>query len=106
MSVDIEPGGRVSVKVTKSPTNEAAAKTLSRLFAKDPANRQARRQRKKLRQSATEHRKRGGRLWAVLPKAPRLGQPTAGAACTLLATPDVIADLRSVDRFVELSPAT
>lgn len=106
MLVDIEPGTKVSIKVAKTPTNAAAEKTLSRLFAKDLANRKARQNRKKLRQNAIELRRRGGRLWAVRPKAPRLAQPVEGAVCTLLATSDVIADLRSVNRFIDVSPAT
>jgi hypothetical protein len=105
MPVDINPGAVVSVKVKKTPTNEAAAKTLSRLFAKDPVNKRARVRRKKLLAGAMDVRRRGGRPWEVRPKAPRLVQPAAGDACRIRATSDVIGDVRSVSRFVEVSAA-
>ncbi len=106
MSDDIEPGSRISIKVTRAPTSEAGAKTLSRLFAKDPANRKAKHRRKQMLQHAVELRRRGGRLWAVRPRVPRMFQPTKGASCMLLATPDVIRDLHGVERFVDVSTAT
>jgi hypothetical protein len=104
-ALDIQPGSRIRIQVKKDPTNEAAAKTLSRLFAKDPANRKARRHRKKLLAGALDVRRRGGRPWEVRPKAPRLFQPTAGESCSLLATCDVINDLGSVARFIDIQPA-
>jgi hypothetical protein len=105
MPLDLQPGGSFRVTVTKRPANEAAAKTLSRIFAKDPQNRAVAKHRRMLRRKATEFRRRGGRLWGVRPKAPRLVQPEAGAACTVFATCDVINDLNSVERFVEVAPA-
>lgn len=105
MAVDIAPGSVVTVKVKKSPSNQAAAKTLSRLFAKDRMHKKARVQRKKLLAGAVDVRRRGGRPWEVRPKAPRLVQPTAGDACQIRATMDVIGDLRSVARFVDVKLA-
>jgi hypothetical protein len=105
MSVDVKPGAVVHIKVKKTPTNEAAAKTLSRLFAKDPINKRARVQRKKLLAGAMEVRRRGGRPWEVRPKAPRLVQPVAGDACKIRATTDVLGDLRNVARFVDVQSA-
>ena len=105
MAVDIKPGSKVGIEVKKSPTNEAAAKTLSRIFAKNLNDRGARRRRKELLRSAMQPTRRGGRIWMVRSKAPRLFQPTAGEACTVLATTDVIADLQSVERFIDVKPA-
>lgn len=106
MSVDITPGSTVDVKVTRTPTNQRAAKTLSRIFAKAPAHRKARQLRKKLLAYTMDPRRRGGRIWRVRQKAPRLFQPVQGDACSVLATCDVIGDLRSVETFVEVSAAT
>jgi hypothetical protein len=103
MAVDIQPGSTVRIKVTKTPNSEGAAKTLSRLFAKDPVNKKLRVRRKKLRTNAMEVRRRGGRPWEVRQKAPRLVQPMAGATCSIRATTDVIGDLNSVARFIEVS---
>ncbi len=102
MPVDIKPGSKVSIKITKNPSNEAAAKTLSRIFAKDPVNKRARVRRKKLLSEAMDPRRRGGRPWEVRSKAPRLVQPQRGDACNILATNDVIRDLGSVSRFIEV----
>jgi hypothetical protein len=102
MPVDIKPGSKVSIKITKNPSNEAAAKTLSRIFAKDPVNKRARVRRKKLLADAVDPRRRGGRPWEVRSKAPRLVKPMQGDACHILATMDVIRDLGSVSRFVEV----
>lgn len=104
MSIDVQPGSNISVTVTANPTNQAAAKTLSRVFASDPANRKQRAQRKKLRTNMMDGRQRGGRIWMVRPKAPRLFQPKKGDACQLFATSALIRDLRSVSRFIEIKP--
>lgn len=102
MPIDAKPGSTVHVKVTADPTNEAAAKTLSRVFARDPAHRKTRVFRKKLRTLHMEGRQRGGRIWMVRPKAPRLIQPRKGDACDLFVTSALIRDLNSVARFVQV----
>ncbi|MFQ5502712.1 MAG: hypothetical protein ACE5EQ_10495 [Phycisphaerae bacterium] len=102
MSIDAKPGSTLHVTVTADPTNEAAAKTLSRVFAKDPIHRKTRVFRKKLRTLHMEGRHRGGRIWMVRPKAPRLVQPKKGDGCHLFATSALIRDLNSVARFVEV----
>jgi len=105
MPMNITPGSKVSIKVTRPVNCEAAAKTLSRLFAKDPRNKGARRHRKKLLASAFRTERRGGRPWEIRPRAPRLFQPVKGDTCSVFATCDVIADLGSVARFIEIKPA-
>jgi len=105
MATQLRPGSTITLTLKKAPTNAAACKTLSRLFAKDPIHRKARRTRKKLLTNQLEVRRRGGRPWEVRSKAPRLVQPTQGDACTILATPDVIRDLGSVERFITVKAA-
>ena len=100
MPVDVKPGWTVEITVTKSPTNEAAAKTLSRVFGKDAKARKLRVRRKELRIDGSHPIRRGGRIWMVRPKAPRLYMPEKGDTCTIRATVDVIADLGSVSRFI------
>jgi hypothetical protein len=102
MPAELKPGTAITLRVTKNPTNEAAAKTLSRLFAKDPVNKRARIRRKKLRAGALDVRRRGGRPWEVRTKAPRLIQPKAGDSCKIRATSDVVGDLQKLARFVEV----
>ncbi|RIK64263.1 MAG: hypothetical protein DCC65_14700 [Planctomycetota bacterium] len=105
MASEIKPGTTISLTVTKTPTSEAAAKTLSRLFGKDAANKRERVRRKRLLADSMEVRRRGGRPWEVRNKAPRLVQPKKGDACTIHATTDVIKDLGSVTRFVAVKSA-
>lgn len=103
--MDIKPGSTVQIKVKRTIVSQAAAKTLSRLFAKDPVNKKARRWRKKLLKGSMEVRRRGGRPWEVRQKAPRLFQPVTGDACKVLATPDVIGDILSVERYIDIAAA-
>ncbi len=105
MQPEIAPGSMVKVEVTRRPSRAAAAKTLSRLFAKDAAARKRDRLRTRIRQAETEGRRRGGRIWFVRPAAPRLVQPGRGDACRIRATVDVLRDLGSVARFVKVSVA-
>ena len=102
MAVDVKPGSSVVITITKAPTNEAAAKTLSRVFGKDAKARKLRMRRKELRIHGSHPIRRGGRIWMVRPKAPRLVMPEKGDTCTIRATVDVIADLGSVSRFVSI----
>ncbi len=105
MAADIKPGATITLTLTKLPTNEAAAKTLSRLFAKDPSAKKARVRRKKLLASSMRVERRGGRPWEVRSKAPRLVQPKTGDSCKIFATSDVLRDLGSVTRFVAVKSA-
>ena len=103
MDMNVSPGATVEIKVTKTPTSERAAKTLSRIFAKDMASKRLARRRHRILAQTAERRRRGGRLWTVKSHAPRLIQPRAGDACRILASVDVIPDLASVKRFIEVS---
>ena len=105
MAIDVKPGTQVCVKVSAEPTNQAAAKTLSRVFARGRGGRKLRSSRKQLRTNHIEGRQRGGRTWMVRPKAPRLCQPKKGDDCIVFATSALINDLRSLVRFVEVTPA-
>jgi hypothetical protein len=104
MQADVAPGSTIVLKIKKTPTSAAAAKTLSRLFAKDPANKKRLAARKATRARHQIPARRGGRIWLGKSPAPRLVQPVEGDTCTLLATTDVLRDLGSVSRFVNVSP--
>jgi hypothetical protein len=105
MALEVKPGGKVSIEVIKTPRCEAAAKTLSRIFGKDLAGRNLRRHRKALRASAKMVHRRGGRPWEHAPRAPRLIRPEKAATCTVLVTPELVGDLKSVQRFIKVSAA-
>ncbi len=103
MAIDIQPGSKIKVTLEQAPTNEAASKTLARIFRSNTEGRRARKVRKAMRSSQFDGRKRGGRIWMVMPKAPRLCQPEKGTTCELTATTSLIRDLNSVARFVKVS---
>ena len=103
MAVDVQPGQWVNVKVTAAPRTEAARKTMRRLFRKDPEIVQ---ERKRLRKARPVRRhQRGGRLWADRPTQLVIEKTDPGTKYKLFASVDVIRDLRSVDKYVEVSPA-
>ena len=103
--LSVEPGQMVRVKIVRRPASERATKTLARVLAKDPANRAEQRARKLSRRRAMTSRQRGGRQWEHRPTriAPFRGE--VGEQSTVLATLDVIKDLNSVRRFIEVSTA-
>ncbi|MBX2850351.1 MAG: hypothetical protein KTR15_01240 [Phycisphaeraceae bacterium] len=104
---DIAPGSTVNVKIVKTPTNASARKTLVRILSKDAEVIAENKRLKKVRKTNQTHSPRGGR-WRVwegrLPKQHPV-EGKLGEAGTVLASPDVLTDLKSVERFVEVSAA-
>ncbi len=101
----IAPGTRVKVKVVKHPTNAAAAKTITRLLSKDKA---VMAENDRLRDARAKHfrtKRRGGRDWSirVVKQHPISGK--VGEEGTIRATLDALTDLRSVQRFIEVTKA-
>ena len=104
---DITPGTTVTVKIVKQPANEAARKTLVRILSKDADVVAENKRLKAVRKTNQTHSPRGGR-WRVwegrLPKQrPVTGK--VGESGTVLASVDVLADLNSVEKFVEVTAA-
>lgn len=102
---NITTGQKVHVKIARQPTNAAARKTLSRLLAKDPDVAAEERRRKEVRDANKRHRIRAGRPWIVRPPRKPSVQGNAGEAGTITASYDVIKDLKSVEKFIEVNPA-
>jgi hypothetical protein len=100
--MDIQPGSRIRVEITRSPRAEAARKTLTRLCAKDPDVARSKRARKRKRPSWEEWI-RGGKYWHHQMQSRTPVSLAPGASYSLLASVDVIRDLESVRRFVRVS---
>lgn len=104
---DITPGTTVNIKIVKQPASESARKTLVRLLSKDPIAVKENKRLKAVRQTNQTHSPRGGR-WRVwegrLPKQ-RPVTGSVGESGTILASVDVLADLGSVEKFVEVTAA-
>ncbi|QDU72142.1 hypothetical protein [Mucisphaera calidilacus] len=102
---DITPGSDVLVKVTKQPTNEAARKTLIRVLNKDPEINEHTKRQRRARERHNRPHGRGGRTWIIrIPKQEHV-RCLPGEQGKVKATVDVIRDLASIQRFVEVSPA-
>jgi hypothetical protein len=102
---NIAPGTTVQVKVIQKPTSLAASKTIVRLFSKDPG---VKRENQRLRKARKEHfsqNRRGGRFWDVNVVKQRPVAADLGVTKTIVATLDVLKDLNSVSRFVEVTKA-
>ena len=105
MFENIAIGSDIHVKITKRPVSVAAAKTLVRVLSKDPVIQARNKHLRKVRDSHYRPRMRGGRLYGG--RMIKLNPITVdtGKTGTLKATLDVLNDLRSVSRFVEITPA-
>ncbi len=102
--MDITPGSNVRIEIQRVPRAAAALKTLTRICAKDPHVRRVHRIRKRRRPSVRT-RQRGGRPWKhrMRSRPPVALEP--GRSYTVCATLDVVRDLASVQRYVQVSPA-
>ncbi len=99
---DIKPNTQVSITVVKAPTNAAARKTIQRLLSKDPKVQAENRRLKRTRKANFSQGRRGGRFWNinVVKQQPVAGG--LGETGTIAASLDVITDLKSVERFLEI----
>jgi len=101
----IQLGDTIQVKIVKQPTNTAASKTLARVLCKDPAHHAEVERHREIRRTNTAKTTRGGRyrIWEsrMVKQHPVTGQ--RGEAGTIKATYDVMQDLRSVERFIEVA---
>lgn len=100
MPIDAKPGQMIRVTIRTHVRRESARKTLERLFLKDKAV--ARPLQLRQRNFVPLPKRRGGRIWTKRPNKvhPRLA---AGASATIKVTPQVLHDLASVERYVEVS---
>jgi hypothetical protein len=102
---DIAPGSQVHVKVIATPTNVAAVKTIARVLVKDVDFAAEQKRIEKVRRSQFNPSMRGGRLYGGRQVKLRPVKSVIGEQGTVLATPAVIADLKSVARFIEVTKA-
>ena len=103
--MDIQIGTNVQVKVVKQPTNAAAVKTLRRVLAKDATVKEEKKRLDKVADANLKYKTRGGRPWIQRMVKIHPVKGVVGDQGVVFASVDVIADLKSVARFVEVSPA-
>ena len=102
MAIEAKPGQTLRVTINKRVSNEAARKTLERLFMKDkdisgPIALRS-------RNFIPLPKRRGGQIWTKRPNKlhPDLAK---GASATFKATPQLIRDLGSVETFIQVHSA-
>ncbi len=96
--MDIQPGSNVTITVKSPIKAEAAQKTLARIFMKDKAIRDTRLTTPK---KVTPTR-RAGRIWNLRPQGTCNRPPAVGDSAKVLATVDIIRDIQSVARYVDV----
>jgi hypothetical protein len=102
MAIEVKPGKKIQVTISKSITQAAARKTVERLFSKDKSIIKPLKARS--RNFIPLPKRRGGQIWTkrVNKIHPNL---ELGAAAKIVATPQAIRDLKSVERFVTVAAA-
>ncbi len=99
---DIAPGSDIRIRVTREPTNAAARKTIVRVLSKDAGAVSENERLRKARVKHLRHAARGGRQWAIRVPKQHPVAATTGSEGTVRASVDVLRDLGSVERFVEV----
>lgn len=99
----VTPGKKITIKVVKTPTNAGAKKTIARILAKDEVVAAEHKRQKNIRTAGYNPKRRGGRYYAghIVKQHPIKGE--VGEQGTIVATCDVIRDLRGIERFLEIS---
>lgn len=103
---DLTPTETVTFTVTAMPKNSSAVKTLRRLMRMQPeiqkglsmlARRRA--------QTDNIPTNRAGRIWVNRAKTTKLTRVAVGESFTLRLTPQMIPDIRSVEKYLEYKAA-
>ncbi len=102
MATDLKPGQPLRLTIRKTIVKPAARKTVERLFMQDKTHS------KPLEDRSANFiplpKRRGGCIWTKRPNKIHPALNT-GDAAVVRATPQTMRDLKSVEAFVEVTPA-
>jgi hypothetical protein len=101
----IAPGSKVTIKVVTRPSTAAATKTVVRLLSKDQVVKDENERLRKSRKTSHRTKQRGGRQWNIWTPKIHPVDGSIGETGTIVASLDVLTDLRSVAKFVEITKA-
>ncbi len=100
-TLNVEPMQDVTFTITSMPRNERAIKTLQRLMRLQPTIQRG------LRRIATRRKRddnvihpRGGREWISRVRVTKLVNPAVGQKFTIHVTPQIVADIKSVEQYL------
>jgi len=106
MPETIAPNSTVKFTITKAPRRAADRKTIQRLMQMQEGVRKTLKAlQKQRRQKDNNTYIRAGVWWTDRAKATRPAKPEVGAEFTLQITPQIMPDIRSVEQFLDASPA-
>jgi len=103
MATALSSNKTLTFSIVKLPTRLAQRKTLERLMRMQPDVAKGLRKLQSRRQ-ATENKghQRGGRTWISRVKAPKLVHMVAGESFTLHVTPQLLPDIKSIEKYLEV----
>ena len=101
----LKPGQTVRCTVAKTPRTEDAQGTIERLMRKDLANRRALRSAQTKRRQRMVVYNRGNRDWVSRENPARVVRAIKGQTWTMVWTPDLAPDFRSVQSFLTVASA-
>ncbi len=106
MSDVIAPTKTVTFTVTKVPNREAEKKTIRRLMRMQPhIQRGLRKLAKQRARKDNRPHQRAGKIWVSRVKTTKLTNVEPGESFTLTLTPQIMDDVRSVEKFLEAKSA-
>jgi len=99
----IQANSSVTLTITSLPRGQAGVKTLQRLMRLQPAvQRGLRRLAARRDREGNRRQARGGRMWTSRVRVSKLVNPAVGERFTLHVTPQLVADLRSVEKHLKV----
>lgn len=101
----INPGQTIRCTVAKEPQAKGHRDTIARLMRRDPENAKALTQAQAVRKRRLNVYVRGNRFWTSREKAARVVRVANGETWNMPFTPDLAADLRSVESYLTIESA-
>jgi hypothetical protein len=106
MPIDtLKPGQSVRCTIVKAPRTEDRLQTILRLMRKDAGIRRGLRKAARRRRQHMVIYNRGNRDWVKRERVGKIARVAAGESWTMLYTPDVATDLKSVEKYLQVSSA-
>lgn len=102
MSDLIATGQTVTFTISQTPKRDAPRKTLQRLMRLQPSVRGGLKKLQERRRHENHTYIRAGKAWTARVKATRLTTVAEGETFTLTLTPQILPDVRSIERYVDM----
>jgi len=103
-TAEMKPGSNVTFTVTTMPASESLKKTIFRLMRQEVrVQRVLDKLAKGRADGGNRLKQRGGRMWNSRKVASRVSILKPGATFTLIFTPQISADLKSVEKYLKRS---